>query len=201
MSAVRPRFLGLACCIAVLWGCGDGPSGPERFDPVGTLQFTYRGPISGTFEATGEMQVQPGTLPQPVTGATAYRQENALSLLAFRVKTPSRGDLFAVHVGEAGQPGTIQLDPLSCQQQSLAGCRVGIFLPDVDATALADSTDLRALAERGYVLLLGSVTITSRTDLRVRGTFQGIAFRGGEQSLQNALTISNGRFDLPIRPE
>jgi hypothetical protein len=35
----------------------------------------------------------------------------------------------------------------------------------------------------------------------VKGTFQAAAFRANQQSLQNALTISNGQFDLPIRPQ
>ena len=199
MHAVHLR-LGL-CVTLLLSGC-DSPSTPEKFDPVGTLSFTYQGAtLSGTFQTTGEMQISSGTIPQPVTGATAYRQENQLSLLAFRTQAASRGDAFSLLLGEVTTTGPLSLDPLSCQQQTSANCRIGFFVPDLDPAELTSVTDLSVLLQKSYVLALGSINVTSRTDLRVKSTFQAVAFRANEQSLQNALTISNGQFDLPVRPQ
>jgi hypothetical protein len=194
--------LTIGLCLAFLLSGCDSPSAPERFDPVGTLSFTYQGAtLSGTFQATGEMQLSGSTIPQPVTGATAYRQENQLNLLAFRTQSASRGDAFSLLLGEVTTTGPLSLDPLACQQQASANCRVGFFVPDVDSAELTSVTDLSVLLQKSYVLVLGSINVTSRTDLRVRGTFQAVAFRANEQSLQNALTISNGEFDLPVRPQ
>lgn len=194
--------LTIGLCLAMLLSGCDSPSAPEQFDPVGTLSFTYQGAaISGTFQATGEMQLSGSTIPQPVTGATAYRQENQLNLLAFRTQSASRGDAFSLLLGEVTTTGPLSLDPLACQQQASANCRVGFFVPDVDSAELTSVTDLSALLQKSYVLVLGSINVTSRTDLRVKGTFQAAAFRANQQSLQNALTISNGQFDLPIRPQ
>lgn len=199
MHAVR---LKLGLCLALLLSGCDSPSTPERFDPVGTLSFTYQGAtISGTFQATGEMQLSSGTVPQPVTGATAYRQENHLNLLAFRTQAASRGDAFSLLLGEVTTTGPLQLSPLSCQQQASASCRIGFFIPDLDPAELTSVPDISVLLQKSYVLVLGSINITSRTELRVKGTFQATAFRANEQSLQNALTISNGQFDLPVQPQ
>jgi hypothetical protein len=199
MYAVR---LTLALCLTLLLAGCDNPSAPESFNPVGTLSFTYQGAtISGTFQATGEMQLSSGAAPQPITGATAYRQDNQLSLLAFRTQTASRGDAFSLLLGEVAATGSLPLDPIACQSQASTTCRIGFFVPDLDPAELTSVTDLSVLLQKSYVLVIGSINVTSRTDLRVKGTFQAVAFRANEQSLQNALTISNGQFDLPIRPQ
>jgi hypothetical protein len=194
--------LTIGLCLAMLLSGCDSPSAPEQFDPVGTLSFTYQGAaISGTFQATGEMQIGGGAVPQPVTGATAYRQENQLNLLAFRTQSASRGDAFSLLLGEVATTGPLSLDPLACQQQASANCRVGFFVPDVDSAELTGAPDLATFLQRTYVLVPTSINITSRTDLRIKGVFQGIALRANQQSLQNTLLISSGQFDLPIRPQ
>ncbi|MBW3569573.1 MAG: hypothetical protein KY467_00580 [Gemmatimonadetes bacterium] len=198
---MRATALKLVVCATLLLGaCDGGPSEPA-FVPEGSLSFAYQGPISGSYEATGVMEVQAGTLPQPVTGATAYRQDQLVNLLAFRAQSATRGDAFLMLLGQVAGTGQVSLDPIACQQQVLEGCRIGFFVPDVEVTQLQGPELPAGLLESAYVMVLGAVNVTTRTDRRIKGTFQGAAFRGGEQSLQNVLAISNGRFDLPVRPQ
>jgi hypothetical protein len=199
---IASLLLLLTASAALLPACGSSPSEPgETFDPVGTVTFTFQGARTGTFAATGEMQVAGGGLPQPVTGATAFQGDNLLNVFGYRARTASRGDFFSLQLGEVAVAGTYALDPLACQQQTMARCRIGFFVPDLDPSELQGSFDLAALSERTYVLVLGSVTVTARTPMRVRGTFQGVAFRANEQAIQNMLTVNGGTFDLPIRPQ
>jgi hypothetical protein len=183
--------------------CGRSPSGIDEQSPVGSVRFSYSGGRSGTFEATGELQVAPGGVPQGGTGAAALQAGDLLSAIAVRSADAGRADVFGMIMGAVTGRGTLQFDPLACQEDA-AGCRVAAFAPDLDASELAaitDLADLTALAERAWIVAVGSVTVTSLTGRRVRGTFQGIAVRAGGQALQDVLTISNGTFDLPVRAQ
>jgi hypothetical protein len=195
-------LLASIAAVALLSGCSRSPSEPqEEFNPVGSVSFSYQGSRAGVYHAAGEMQIQSGGLPQPGTGATAFQQENLLSLFAFRSQSASRGDFFSMVLGEVGEPGSFALDPLACQQQVFAQCRSGFFIPDLDPAELGEAADLTAVVDRTYVMVLGNVTVTARTPMRVRGTFQGVAFRANTQVAQNMIIISGGQFDLPVRPQ
>jgi hypothetical protein len=186
--------------LLVATACGPTSTEPERFNPSGSLSFSYGGGISGTFQATGVMDSSTaGVLPTATAGATAVLRDSTVSLVAFQSRSQGRGDAFTLLLGQANGTGTVQMDPFGCQGQSAATCRLGVFVPDVSATELAAAQDPAALASKSYVIILGSVTITSRTQMRIRGTFSGTAVRADQQSLQGTLLISNGRFDLPIR--
>lgn len=195
----RKLYLAMVLSAGMLGGC-DSPSKPEEFDPVGTLSFSYQGAISGTFQATGALDIQPGTVPAAATGATAVREEESLALVAFQSRAAGRGDAFALLLGDA-EKGTLQLNPTACQQQPAPECRIGIFVPDVDATELPNTQDPSELMAKSYVLVLGAVEVVSRTRLRIKGTFQAVAVRADNPGLQNTINIGQGQFDLPIRPE
>jgi hypothetical protein len=198
MMSMRKRYLAWGLGLAMMAGC-DSPSAAERFNPVGTLSFSYQGAVSGSFQATGEMEISDGTIPTPVTGATAYREDEGISLLAYQARGSSRGDAFALLLGKA-EVGTLALNGLACQQQGAADCRVGVFLPDVDVADLPAATDPSGLTEKTYVLALGSVNVTARSRLRIKGTFTGIALLASDPTPRTAINVS-GTFDLPIRPE
>lgn len=195
--SMRRRCLALG--LVMMAGC-DSPSAAERFDPVGTLSFSYQGAISGSFQATGEMEISDGTIPAPVTGATAYREDERISLLAYQARGSTRGDAFGLLLGQA-EPGTLALNALGCQQQGAADCRVGVFIPDVDAAELPATTDPSGLAEKTYVLALGSVNVTARSRHRIKGTFTGVALLASDPTPQTAVNVTGGTFDLPIRPQ
>lgn len=195
---MRTRVLAV-CCAVVLAACGDG-TGTPPLDPVGTVRFDYRGPISGSYEAIGELPIEDGALPQPATGATAVRRDSILAVLAFQHHGGGKGDGFSLILGALDRTGSYTIDALGCQA-SPGGCRVGVFARDLDAAMLTTSPDTAAIVANAYVLVFGSVNVTRLTDLRVRGTFSGTAVRLSDQNLLNPVTITNGEFDVPITPQ
>jgi hypothetical protein len=194
---MRSRFFP-AFCALLLAACGDG-TGTQPLDPVGTVRFDYRGAISGSYEATGELPIENGALPQPATGATAVRRDSLLAVVAFRQSGGTKGDGFSLLLGALDKTGSYSIDALGCQTAP-GTCRVGVFARDLDAAMLTTTPDSAALVSNAYVLAFGSVNVTRLTDVRVRGTFSGIAVRLSDQNPQNPVTITNGEFDVPIPP-
>ena len=199
MRRILWKVLGTACTMAALAGCGE-PTSTEKLHPAGTVRFSYRGALTGTYEAAGELRVQAATAGPPATGATAFRQDSTLAVLAFRGVGGTRGDGFTLLLGALRSTGTFAFDPTACQSAAAGGCRVGAFAPGLDATALVASADPAQLAAGAYVLALGSVTVTRLSDTRLRGTFSGTAVPLRNPTLQNTLFISGGEFDVPIPP-
>jgi hypothetical protein len=192
-------MLATTLCAAALAAC-DGGTDSEKLNPNGTVRFTYRGALTGAYEASGELPVQGGALAQPTTGAAAVRQDSVLAVLAFRATGGTRGDGFSLVLGGVTRTGSFSFDPLSCQGPAAGACRVGVFAPGLDAAALTTTPDPAKLAAGAYVLAIGSVNVTRLTKLRVRGTFSGTAVPLSNPTLQNTLTISGGEFDVPIPP-
>jgi hypothetical protein len=188
------------CCAALLAACGDGGTGAEELNPAGTVRFGYRGPISGSYQASGELQIREGTLPQPATGATAVRRDSLLAVVAFQHTGGTRGDGFSLILGALDKTGSYTIDALGCQTAP-GSCRVGVFARDLDAAKLTTSPDTAGLTANAYVMVFGSVNVTRLTGVRVRGTFSGVAVRVSDQSLLNPLTITDGEFDVPIPPQ
>lgn len=195
---MRSRFV-LLCCALALAACGDG-TGTAPLDPVGTVRFNYRGAITGGYEAIGELRVENGALPQPATGATAIRRDTLLAVVAFRTQGGTTGDGFSLLLGALKKTGSYSIDALGCQTAP-GSCRIGVFARGLDAAMLTTSPDTAGLAANAYVLALGSVNVTQLTKVRVRGTFNGVAVRLSDQSLQNPVTITDGEFDVPIPPQ
>ncbi|HEX8211952.1 MAG TPA: hypothetical protein VF584_17380 [Longimicrobium sp.] len=195
---MRPRFL-VAFCAVLLAACGDG-TGTQPLDPVGTVRFDYRGAISGSYEAIGELPIENGAATQPATGATAVRRDSLLAVVAFRQSGGTRGDGFSLLLGALEKTGSYSIDALGCQTAP-GTCRVGVFARDLDAAMLTTTPDTAAIVSNAYVLAFGSVNVTRLTDVRVRGTFSGVAVRLSDQNLQNPVTITNGEFDVPIPPQ
>lgn len=195
---MRSRFV-LLCCALALAACGDG-TGTAPLDPVGTVRFNYRGAITGSYEAIGELPIENGALARPATGSTAIRRDSILAVLAFRHQGGTAGDGFSLLLGALKKTGSYSIDALGCQTAP-GSCRVGVFARGLDAAMLTTSPDTAALAANAYVLALGNVNVTQLTKVRVRGTFSGVAVRLSDQSLQNPVTITDGEFDVPIPPQ
>lgn len=184
----------------LLLGCGGGSTDVEPFDPSGSLSFTYRGAINGSFSAAGELELAAAATYQPVTGAGAYRQQDHLAVVASRLLGGGRLEGFTLLLGDVRRSGSLAIDPTVCMGASMSLCRIGFFLPDFDPAESNGAPDLETLATSSFVLLTGEVTITTITANRMKGTFRGLAVRGGELSARDAITISSGAFDLPLRP-
>jgi hypothetical protein len=183
-----------------LTSCDRGSTDPEPFDPIGSLSFTYRGSITGTFSATGALEIPADSSLPSVTGAGAYPQQDQLALVASYADAPPHADLFTLLLGDVWRGGSFQIDPSPCAGGSPAECRVGFFLPEVHPSEWTATPDLQTIRNQGYLMITGHVTITSISRTRVKGSFRGTALRGSELNLQNTIAISNGLFDLPLRP-
>ena len=207
-----------ATAAALLGACGDDPAAPERFDPRGSLGFSYTGTRTGTYEAAGELTLALGlfepflpgggsapTLPQlGGVGAAAIRQNGQTIVMAYRPTVAPKGDLFVLVAGQVTGAGELSINPLGCSDATPGACRTGVLFPDLDPTALLDvdgaPTDL---LESVYVLTTGTIAVTAVSDLRVRGTFSGLAIRAssGTGLPFGAITITNGTFDVPVRAQ
>jgi hypothetical protein len=195
---MRSRFLA-AFCAVLLAACGDG-TGTEPLDPVGTVRFDYRGAITGSYEASGELPIENGALTQPATGASVIRRDSVLAVVAFRQNGGTKGDGFSLLLGALTKTGSYSIDALGCQTAP-GSCRVGVFARDLDVAKLTTSPDTAGLTSNAYVLALGTVNVTRLTDVRVRGTFSGVAVRASDPNPLNPVTITNGEFDVPIPPQ
>ncbi|MBB4637969.1 hypothetical protein [Longimicrobium terrae] len=180
----------------VFAGCGDSATG-EQFDPRGSLSFTYRDPINGTFSADGELTLPADALILPGGAAAAVRRGNTLTVAAARPASGSAVDVFTLGLGDARQAGTYSFNPVACNQQGAAECRTGAFAPALDAVALGLNPSLATLAGKAYIVVLGSVRITEISARRVRGEFSGTAALANDPL--HPLTIADGRFDVPIQ--
>jgi hypothetical protein len=193
---MRLPLLAVAAAL-LLAGCADA-AGPDPFDPVGRLSFTYRGAVSGAFSAVGVLEPEPGGTFSPVTGAGGYRLAEGL-VLAGSVATATGLDAFSLLLGGVEGPGTVALDPTACAGGSAPSCRAGVFLPGLAAAAWSGVPDPAEILAAGFVMIAGEVVVTSISSTRVRGTFRGLAVRGAEPSLANTIAIEGGTFDLPVR--
>lgn len=179
----------------VLAGCQDSPTG-EQADLRGSLSFTYRGRITGSFAADGRLTSPAGAVILPNGAAAAVRRSNTVTLVAARRGAGTTADVFTLGLGDADRAGTYSIDPLTCNDGGGATCRIGAFGPALDPAVAIDPT-LPAVADKAYVLVLGSVRITEISARRVRGEFSGTAALANDPL--HPLTIADGRFDVPIQ--
>lgn len=217
MRSTLTHALAAAAAVTLWTGCGGDGTAPEQFDARGSVRFSYQGSRSGTYDASGDLAVlpaavatfvggAPGETPVPgAPGAGALRQGTQLVVVAYHPTTAPRGDLFVLFAGDVTGKGELEINPLACASSSSSSiglCRSGALFPDLDPGTLGDgSTAPEDLIGRIYALASGKITITSLSGLRVRGTFQGVAVRASSGSGLpfDALTITGGTFDVPIR--
>ncbi|HEX8393779.1 MAG TPA: hypothetical protein VF665_15670 [Longimicrobium sp.] len=191
-----PRFALFALLFSfVAAACGDATGDDD--DPRGSLSFTYRGPINGSYSADGELTFLPGAFFAPEGAAGAFRQDSALVIAAARQGAAAGSlDVFTLALGDVERSGTYAFNPAACQEQRPATCRIGAFAPGLDLMELSGNPDLPTVAERAYILVLGSVRVTAISARRVRGEFSGSAVLASDPL--HPISIDNGRFDVPI---
>jgi len=176
--------------VIVLAGCGDatGPSVPEH-----TFAFDYSGDITGTFSASGlPTEATPGVLaPTGYAAAMSYpagtSRAGTLSFITQDPRGQQQGDMFLMSRIPATR-GTVTL--ASGANNTPAAL---LYLDVLWTFATFRPTTI-------YVLDAGTLTITSVSATRVRGTFHGTAhlLRSSGVDPTRALTITNGEFDVSI---
>jgi hypothetical protein len=190
MKLLRYPALLLAFALTVTPGCGrDDPAGPEI--RAGAARFDYTGDQGGLFEASGEFRLLDASTLQAGSWAVAGRgADGELTVLAFSSPTGPRGTLLILPIGRPTQGGTISLDCTGAECP-----RAGVIF---NAVALGERTATETL----YGITQGTVTIDTLTQTRIAGSFTGQAFFFNLNFVPNptrTLTITNGRFGVPIR--
>ncbi len=185
--------------LLLLSGCGKDATGPQ--ETAGSVSFTYGGAVSGSFQASGNLELDAQGRPQFGNWAAAEREGTELAIFAFQTRTDPRGDLFVLELSNVSSPGTYALDFNGCEDietmslqnlpdletlknlstlsslQSLqvsgrAECRIAALFPNFDTRNFRDDSQAIPPTEL-IVLLQGSVTVDAISNDRVRGTFQG----------------------------
>ncbi len=191
--AARPILLVLAAFAAA---CGDS-TGPGLSGTEGVLRFTYSGTVSGNFVAEGAIDMSsPSGLPTSA-GAVAMEEGGMFAVVGVRPTTGNRIDMFALSLGNMQGTGTVNINLIACQDIQSGTCPSGVFMLDVDPARAVVAPEPTLPDTPMYILMSGSITVTSRSATRIRGSFSGSAMSTDLASLR-MITISGGSFDVPI---
>lgn len=170
---------------------GDGPIDPVS--PTASMSFTYSGAESGSFAVTG--------LSGPSrSGASAVRFDGPPTLLMVsgtQLRTSTHLDFLDFVMPPAAAPKTFSLGD-DCGP-STAACPVGAV--GIDQPAKFELGNPGAEPDpRFFVFTSGTVTVTMASATRIAGTFEGTAQTLTLQETPRVLTITNGKFDVPLVP-
>lgn len=166
------------------------PPTPPSNSREGTLGFAVSGAITGTFDARGEFRT--GSSTQTNSFAVATGTASRLSIVAFHLVSPPRGNVFLLELRNAQSGGSIPITTREqCDGQSTAPCAYGVLILDREPeTEVIDVRDPSA-----FNLTSGSVTLTEVTDQRVSGVFSAQATQG---STGRVISLASGGFNIPL---
>lgn len=185
------RLIALIAGLLIIVGCSGESTAPQS---TPGLSFDFAGDTAGQFQAAGTPTLaEPGVL-APTAYAVALPSTGTFKIIANEAAGPDRGDMLLMSNIPA-RPGTFELSNVIG-----GGLLVGL---------LWDASGFQPQAF--YALDSGTVTIADYGPTRVRGTFQGTAMYvqpagtpvggippGSSDVVPRLLTISDGRFDLPL---
>lgn len=180
----------LAAATVSLTGCRDSTGSDATV--TGRMTFSFAGARNGTFFANGALRrlEEPVSVKRPFAAARKYVEQGSplagvTVVMAYAPVTESKGIwvLFDLPDVTAGQT----LD-LSCPFYT-AFCPGGIVVFDVDRDLGPGN------GEDGFSSYAGTMTITSVSGGRLRGTFSATAQAYHDQ---RTITITGGSFDVPL---
>jgi hypothetical protein len=181
------RSCALALLVAVaLAGCAVDRTGPLGPGGPPVLSFVYGGPVSGVWRAEGA--VQP-TFAAGTPWAAARWYEGDLIVAAQRSNDDGSVDWVGL-AAPLSAPGVVRFDG-ECYES--VGCPRATL-------AFGLGNGPRGAAELSCSLHRGTLHLTSLTQTRVRGTFEGTGVCFTPQGVRfHDLTITGGWFDVPFR--
>ena len=188
-SFSRALLVSLALCIPVV-GCERSPTEPVQPVRAPTLAFSYSGDISGSYNVEGDVPLDPDGRPRHGTWAAALQIPGSdLGITAARAKSAPLADVFVIALHNVSVPGTYALDR-NCNHDTPTSCALGMLAFDYNWNTSEHRPDPY------YLLVSGTITVTSIDADHVRGTFQV----GGVRQAAGSATVSltNGSFDVPI---
>ncbi|HEY0025759.1 MAG TPA: hypothetical protein VGB24_22920 [Longimicrobium sp.] len=167
------RNLYAALAAIVLTACGD-PSGSG--DQQGLLRFNYTGALTGSYVAEAPAQDTSGTGPYALARP---------HLVGYEIESRSASPMVRVGMITDQRATGVYEVQLICDISDTRRCAAGaIEFPADPATGV----------RQRYVMVAGTVTITSANARRIRGTFSGTA----ELNVARQIQVQNGEFDLPV---
>lgn len=170
------RNLCAALAAVVLTACGD-PAGSSA-NQQGVIRFDYTGALSGSYVAEAPAQDTSGIGPY------------ALARMHFGYEIQSRSAPQVPPVVRL-RMGTDQLVSGVYEVQAICN------LADSKRCAYAElefPADPATGAGPRYMMVAGTVHITSANERRVRGTFSGTA----RLNVASEIQVKNGEFDVPV---
>ncbi|MEO7648545.1 MAG: hypothetical protein ABIV11_09985 [Gemmatimonadaceae bacterium] len=190
-------------CIA-LWvataGCGgDGPTDPTALG--GWINFDYSGSETGSFRAAG--RIDPFRSGPYTDGAAVLRDRYAgvetMIVLGIQMRSSLRADVLVLSFPGVTTPQTFPLADIECPSGDVP-CTLTLFGSSfgTDVPVASGPPVFFFDAENDYHFTGGTVTIKSVTGTRMTGSFDGIAETQPLSGSPQVITVTNGRFDVPI---
>ncbi|CAN5694021.1 hypothetical protein BH23GEM1_BH23GEM1_12230 [soil metagenome] len=188
ISGVPARALIVLAAAACSSGDGRTAGPTEPVGAAGSVSFTYSGAESGSFSVAG--QLVPGQ-----SGASGFRIFVPTDLLfvgGVRARNATHGDFFNLMLPNVTGPGAFSLDGRDCA----IACPFAFFELDalLQPTSLPSDTDV----QKHFVFTAGTVNVTFFNGLRIAGTFAGSASNLSPAGSVLVITVTNGKFDVPI---
>jgi hypothetical protein len=155
------------------------------------MSFTYSGAESGSFAVTGLAgPSQAGVI------AVKFRGPPTLLVVSgMQLRTSTQVDFFDLVLPEVAAPRTFSLAD-ECGS-SFGDCPMGFV--GIDQPLEFVLPDPEAEPDQGFfVFTSGTVTVTKVSATRIAGTFQGTANTLTFQETPRVITITNGKFDVPL---
>jgi hypothetical protein len=171
---VKPSRLLVGALLTVATACGDS-TGPGGLN--GRVSFSYSGATSGTFDASGS--ILEGDPLRSTWAAGARDDENeSLAVAANLARSETTTDDVVIDFPQLAT-GTVTV---------ANGARVAISFGYTQTGIPTWSCDLTS----------GSVTVTTLSGTRARGSFSGTGTCVNSNGTSGAFTVSNGSFDVPV---
>jgi hypothetical protein len=178
------------CLMLLAAGCGgDSPTEPAEASPA--MSFTYTGAEFGSFAVTGLA----GPAQAGAVGVKFGEPPRMLFVSGRQMRTSTQVDFLDLVLPEVSAPGTFSLAD-DCGA-SLENCPMGFVGIDQPLEVVSEDPDTEP--DQGFfVFTSGTVTVTKVSATRIGGTFQGTAETLTFQSTPRVITITNGKFDVPL---
>lgn len=159
--------------------CGKDGTGSDN-SKVGEASFSYSGARSGSFSTRGEYQPN-NTGVYDFAAAYVDDADGTINLVGGDARSSTTGDVILVSAPDREATTTCTDHTTSCDILGVFAINVNASTDDVDDLFGGD---------------VGTVTISSRTSTRVRGTFSFRMddLRGGATGLD----VRSGSFDVPV---
>jgi hypothetical protein len=189
----RAMVLGLLGLTAMFFmaSCSDSTA-PDDGAAANVFRFKYASSLagSGDFHARGEMELFADSLPDSSFVVAATDSSGALVILGLQGNIKARFNVIYLVIADGSRPTTIQVDS-TCLLQ--ATCRAA---PPIAAFALDEDAE----DAYGCAAIDATITLTSVTEDRVRGTVSG---RNGKcvgvvSEKEGDFRLTNGTFDAML---